>query len=265
MFTLKIFVIAYIACLLAHITIMMIQDAIDKQVTIFDTWRNPNLYYLSFIYDRARQLRASGMTDPEIIRQIRDEYEKKSFRFLQFNVSKDKYINALNFVKEVVIDDSELHLLQDYVICPNFGKQKYTEMLKVFNGDLAIFHARKSLKRILLDDSEENIDKAMKWFPDLFINPVKNPRKPKEKLSNTMIVTSIYYALAIPENGYKQLVKTQVQLELFGNCYHNLHVLFKDMAVIAYANISKYSFKVQHDDSWAEWKKAILERVNKNL
>lgn len=249
-------------CFLAICLFWILNTMNERQISARDFYKNVELSYLSLIFERAKQLRASGMTDDKIVDRIRYEYDNNIFRFLQYPVTKQKYKDALEYVSTMVHDKSKIEPLKNYIICPNFGTLTYLEMKKAFADEENMNLAKNALKQLLIDGSMDNVNSVMSWFPELFINPVLDPIHPDKNNSRTHLVSAIYYALTYPGDSYEPIFIEKVPFELFGSWMKALEVVYPKAITIAYANINHYRHKIIDLPEWKEWKNAIWKRVN---
>lgn len=259
---LEIFLITAAGCFVALCAFYIFITMEDRQISIKDFYKNVELSYFSLIFERAKHLRASGMTDDEIVERVRFEYDNKIFRFLQYEVTKDDYLKALQYVSLIVHDNSKIEPLKNYVICPDFGKKKFFDMKKALADDGNINLAKNALKNLLKDESMDNVNSVMAWFPELFINPVLNPIHPERDDSKSHLISAIYYAITTPNDGYEPIFKENVKLELFGEWMKALELISPKALTIAHANISRYRHKVVDLPEWKDWKQAIWKRIN---
>lgn len=259
---LELFLITAAGCFVAMCAFDIFNTMDYRQISARDYYKNVELSYFSLIFERAKQLRSSGMTDDEIVERIRYEYDNKILRFLQFKVTKKKYLDALKYVDEIVHNSSKLEPLKQYVICSDFGKKKYLDMKIALADDVNINLAKNALKKLLIDESMDNVNSVMAWFPELFINPVLNPIHPERDDSKSHLISATYYAISTPNDGYEPIFKENVKLELFGEWMKALELISPKALTIAHANISRYRHKVVDLPEWKDWKQAIWKRIN---
>lgn len=156
------------ACLIAILVFEVIRDAANKNVSIFTTHKNTRLYCLSFIYDIARNMKLEGKSDGEIQKELQRRYNAKALPFMMSSQLSPKMIDAINFVW-IVLNDS--NLLFSYVATPTFGKSSYKELLSKINSKEEDRNAEFALKNILIDSSNENVQRCKKWLPALCTRP----------------------------------------------------------------------------------------------
>lgn len=270
----ELFLIIVVADMFAMLIFMLIKDAVEKNVSIFRTWKNTRLYHLSFVYARAKELRKLGYSDTAICNQLKKEFENNSLPFLlypprmpkdiskkrkmkKYNERLEDYKKAVDFVGQVIANPE---LLKKYVITPDFGKGTDKELMSKLNTNDIQQAAYDALKKCLSDESEENINDAMKWFPSLFISPYIIPEKLNLKVGKIENSAAVFYALSKSTEFFKK----DISLRAYIDCLSKLQAINPTMTIAkSPGDISKYSNKVQSNTQWNDWKKAILDKAKR--
>jgi len=165
---LVIFLIDLVACLFAILIFEAIKNAINKNVSIFSTYKNTKLYCLSFVYEIARNLKLEGKSDIEIQNELQRRYKAKALPFMISLQPSKTMLEAIDFVG-IVINDT--HLLFTYVATPAFGKNTYKILLTKVNLKEEERDAEFAMKSILIDDSEDNVKRCQKWLQCMCTRP----------------------------------------------------------------------------------------------
>lgn len=268
------------AVLVGLLIFKIIEDAADKNVNIFQTWKRPRLYELSFIYPLARDMKFQGMSDDEIIEELIYRYDNKRLAIQQFEPKKKKYKEAIEFVGRV-LNDSEI--MKKYILTSKFGKKSFLELEKEMESkeddDESNQNSQKQpalsstdevlqdtsfLGKILKKDSPINRNYALDWLSALFSMPVTDPSGSKMHKSSIRNFLAVHIAFSNPkvddeDNKDYYLFKNGLyEIELL-NALDSLKVLHPDMKIpSSTGNNGSVRDEVMDNKKWID---AIRDRV----
>lgn len=212
------FITTVAAVIVGLLIFKIIEDAVDKGVSIFDTWSRPRLYELSFIYPIARDLKFQGLSDDEIIDELVRRYDNKRLAIQQFEPEKDEYKEAIVFVGRVL---RNRELMKKYILTSSFGKKTFLELEKEMdskhkNDDShqgeeeqtidankidEVLQDTSFIGKILKTDTPENRNFALEWLQVLFSMPIIDPSGQKMQDSSIRNFLAVHIALSYPSTN----------------------------------------------------------------
>lgn len=234
------------ACLLAILVFEVIRDAVNKNVSIFATYKDTRLHCLSFVYNIARNLKLEGKSDGEIQKELQRRYDAKALPFMMSSQLSSKMEDAINFVG-IVLNDA--NLLFTYVATPTFGKSRYKELLSKVDTKEEDRNAEFALKDILIDSSNENVQRCKKWLPALCTRPFVEDisecgDKDKGGRNEALLFTLFKPAEGEKEDSSVFVFKANTSERSFVDCMLKLKECYPSMEVVKLTAFNRQYNKV---------------------
>ena len=261
-----VFLSSFLASTLTLLIYLAMKDAVNRNVSFFATYKNTKLYCLSFVYGIARDMKLEGKKDGEIQEELIRLYNAKSLPFMMSSQLSPKMTEAITFVG-IVLKDA--NLLFTYVATPTFGKDSYMELLSKVDAKDEVKEAEFALKNILINDSDENIQKCMKWLPALCTRPFVEDLS---ECGNTQAGRNeaLIYALFRPAQGEQEdpskfVFKFTASRRNFVDCLVKLQKCYPSMEVVQMTAFNRQANIVSGggQDSRNDKRKIYLARIEK--
>lgn len=247
------------AVIVGELIMKMIEDAADKHVSFFQTINNPRLYELSFLYPLARDMKLKGMSDDEIIEELKNRFDSKRLSFQQYEPTKDKYREAVEFAGRVIHNKEAM---KRFIITSDFGKKSYKKLVK----ELPEMEARQKEEESRAESENKAAIKCTNVIKDcisgLFIFPENDSegQMHKDKIKNFIAVRLACLKVNLLVDGeYSELFNEELSEVQFLNRLKDLQKEFPDMKLPeSTGNTGTYKARVQDNQQWIT---SIVKRI----
>lgn len=222
------FVLIVTACIVAEFVFFLVKESSISRSNAILRITNFKYRVVTDLLTEVRKLKKQ-YSEKNVKKRLKKNFRDKSFSFMRTTSPSKQYEDAVDFIREIITNDSHLSLLFEYSAEPIFNKTLFEQFRKAVEKPDKCSDARSALKDILKDKSEKSIENAMKWLPKLMTPPfIQNPEDSEEKICKTKNTFSILYYLREGDNSYFQ---ENLSLEKYLNCLKALRKLNDKMEI----------------------------------
>lgn len=149
----------------------LIKERTDSNISFRHRMKSWRFNCLAILYQEVRDARLSGTQENEIQALMKEKYEKKAFAFMLHDANSHSQLEDLAFIGNIINNEEAL---RRFARTPTFGKKEYNAICCLIGDKEKEKKARNAVFTILKDKSEQSVDRAMIWLPDLLQNYIPN-------------------------------------------------------------------------------------------
>ena len=149
----------------------LIKESAASNISFRLRMRNWRFNCLAILYQEIRDARLSGTQERDIQVLMKEKYDRKALPFMLHGNNSPSQLNDLVFIENLI--NNEEALLR-FASTPSFGKKEYNYICCLMGVEEKKKKARNAIFTILKDQSEQSVDSAMIWLPDLLQNYIPN-------------------------------------------------------------------------------------------